>query len=107
MGGNDVDKRVVLRDHRRPIPMTKTLRQLRRMVKSSESTLQRKMSTFEGGQYVLLVKALRQNRSGQVHGGCFSYFFDGCVLVHLNEFPTLFCCRGCGDCGLPRLEGVF
>jgi len=25
------------------------------------------MSTFEGGQYVLLVKALRQNRSGQVH----------------------------------------
>ncbi|KAI8114650.1 hypothetical protein M9434_002770 [Picochlorum sp. BPE23] len=37
------------------------------MVKSAESTLQRKMSTFEGGQYVLLVKALRQNRSGHVH----------------------------------------
>ncbi|WPT11436.1 hypothetical protein PSENEW3n2_00000874 [Picochlorum sp. SENEW3] len=65
--GNAVEKRVVLRDHHRPIPITKTLRKLRRMVKSSESTLQRKMSTFEGGQYVLLVKALRQNRSGQVH----------------------------------------
>ena len=59
MGGNDVDKRVVLRDHHRPIPMTETLRQLRRMAKSSESTLQRKMSRFEEGQYVLLVKALR------------------------------------------------
>ncbi|KAI8100265.1 hypothetical protein M9435_006750 [Picochlorum sp. BPE23] len=65
--GNTVEKRVVLRDHHRPIPITKTLRQLRRMLKSAESTLQRKMSTFEGGQYVLLVKALRQNRSGLVH----------------------------------------
>ena len=74
MSGNDVDQRVVLRDHHRPIPMTKTLRQLRRRVKTSESTLQRKMATFEGGQYVLLVKALRQNRSGQVHGAYLSYF---------------------------------
>jgi hypothetical protein len=71
--GNAVEKRVVLRDHHRPIPITKTLRQLRRMVKSAESTLQRKMSTFEDGQYVLLVKALRQNRSGQMHGACFWY----------------------------------
>ena len=85
--GTGVEKRVVLRDHHRPIPITKTLRQLRRMVKSAESTLQRKMSTFEGGQYVLLVKALRQNRSGQVHGTCILVHcdtFHGCLFVHLT-----------------------
>ena len=71
MAGNDADKRVVLRDHQRPVPITQTLRRLRRMVKSSEGTLGRKVATFEGGQYVLLVKALRQNRSGQVHGPFF------------------------------------
>jgi hypothetical protein len=38
------------------------------MVKSSEGTLGRKVATFEGGQFVLLVKALRQTRSGKVHG---------------------------------------
>ena len=60
--------RIVLRDHHRPKPITKTLKHLRRVAKSAEHTLGRKMSTLEGGQYVLLVKALRQNRSGQVHG---------------------------------------
>ncbi|KAI8112056.1 hypothetical protein M9434_003380 [Picochlorum sp. BPE23] len=60
--------RIVQRDHHRPKPVTKTLKHLRRVAKSAEHTLGRKMSTFESGQYVLLVKALRQNRSGQVHG---------------------------------------
>ncbi|WPT13686.1 hypothetical protein PSENEW3_00001524 [Picochlorum sp. SENEW3] len=59
--------RIVQRDYHRPKPVTKTLKHLRRVAKSAEHTLGRKMSTLEGGQYVLLVKALRQNRSGQVH----------------------------------------
>ena len=82
MDGDDVDERVVLRNHHRSIPMKKTLRQLRRMVKSSESTLQRKMSTLEGGQFVLLVKALWHNRSGQVHGVCLIWW----VLVDSSEW---------------------
>ena len=74
MSGPDQDgntHRIVLRDYYRPKPVTKTLKHLRRVAKSAEHTLGRKMSTLEGGQYVLLVKALRQNRSGQVHGACF------------------------------------
>jgi hypothetical protein len=59
--------RIVQRDYYHPKPVTKTLKHLRRVAKSAEHTLGRKMSTLEGGQYVLLVKALRQNRSGQVH----------------------------------------
>lgn len=78
MGGDDVDKRVGLRNHRRPIPLTKTLQQLRRMVKSSESTLQRKMSTFLLSGRTDAVKSMV----------CFSYF-DGCLFVHLNEFPSV------------------
>jgi hypothetical protein len=82
MGDNDLDKRVILRDHHRPIPMTETLRQLRRMVKSSERTLQRKMCRFQEGQYVLLVRALRQNRSGQVHGVSFTvYLLGACLFI--------------------------
>jgi hypothetical protein len=67
--------RIVQRDYHRPKPVTKTLKHLRRVAKSAEHTLGRKMSTFEGGQYVLLVKALRQNRSGQVHGACIFVHF--------------------------------
>ncbi|KAI8112070.1 hypothetical protein M9434_003394 [Picochlorum sp. BPE23] len=35
------------------------------------------MSTLEGGQYVLLVKALRQNRSGQEHAALVEWFESG------------------------------
>jgi hypothetical protein len=70
--------RIVQRDNHRPKPVTKTLKHLRRVAKSAEHTLGRKMSILEGGQYVLLVKALRQNRSGQVHGAC--------LLVHCDTF---------------------
>ncbi|KAI8114653.1 hypothetical protein M9434_002773 [Picochlorum sp. BPE23] len=59
--------RIVQRDYHRPKLVTKTLKHLRRVAKSAEHTLGRNMSTLEGRQYVLLVKALRQNRSGQVH----------------------------------------
>ena len=74
--------RIVLRDYLRPKPITKTLKHLRRVAKSAEHTLGRKMSTLEGGQYVLLVKALRQNRSGQVHGAFIrSYTSLLCVML--------------------------
>ena len=84
--------RIVQRDYHRPKPVTKTLKHLRRVAKSAEHTLGRKMSKLEGGQYVLLVKALRQNRSGQVHGTCILVHFDschGCFFVHLTECPLL------------------
>ena len=72
--------RIVQRDYHRPKPVTKTLKHLRRVAKAAEHTLGRKMSTFEGGQYVLLVKALRQNRSGQVHGTCILILVMGAYL---------------------------
>ena len=111
MTGNDVDKRVVLRDHQRPVPITQTLRRLRRMVKSSENTLRRKMSTFEGGQFVLLVKALRQTRSGQVHGTFFCSLTHDvpCIeslFVRLTVGPLFSGRRGRGGGGVAGLEGV-
>jgi hypothetical protein len=67
--GSDVSKRsIVQRDHHRPKPITQSLKHLRRVAKSAEHTLGRKMSALEGGEFVLLVKALRQNKSGQIHG---------------------------------------
>ena len=85
--------RIVQRDYHRPKPVTKTLKHLRRVAKSAEHTLGRKMATLEGGQYVLLVKALRQNRSGQVHGACIVLVHcdtcHGCLFVQLTEFSLL------------------
>lgn len=86
MSGEDVDRRVVLRDHRRPKPMTQTLGQLKKVAKAAEHTLGRKMATFEGGQFVVLVKALRLSRSGEVHG---SSIYSHFVIV-FNYHPIAF-----------------
>jgi len=68
MSEEKVDRQVLLRYHRRPKPLTQTLGQLKKVAKAAEHTLGRKMATFEGGQFVVLVKALRLSRSGEVHG---------------------------------------
>lgn len=67
--GEGAHKRTaVRRDHHRMKPITQTLKLLRRVAKSADQTLRRKMATFEGGQFVVLVKALRQDRSGRIQG---------------------------------------
>eukprot|EP00890_Picochlorum_soloecismus_P001817 jgi/Picsp_1/2636/NSC_00866-R1_---NA--- len=98
--------RIVQRDYHRPKPVTKTLKHLRRVAKSAEHTLGRKMSTFEGGQYVLLVKALRQNRSGQVHevleivgSPGLKESFETHLSDVLNDIPA-----NKGDCNEPITE---
>ena len=59
------------RDHHRAKTLTESGRALRKVAESAKSTLGRKMATFHGGEFVVLVKCLKKDRKGILSGSLF------------------------------------
>ena len=56
------------RDHHRAKTLSESGRALRKVAAAAKSTLDRKMATFHSGEFVVMVKCLKKNRSGVLSG---------------------------------------
>jgi len=80
------------RDHHRAKTLSESGRALRKVAAAAKSTLDRKMATFHSGEFVVMVKCLKKNRSGVLSGElCILWFFNEKSVSHVR-FPLY--CRG-------------
>ena len=56
------------RDHHRAKTLLESGRALRKVAAAAKNTLGRKMATFHSGEFVVMVKCLKKNRSGVLSG---------------------------------------
>ena len=70
------------RDHHRAKTLTESGRALRKVAESAKHTLGRKMATFHGGEFVVLVKCLKKDRKGILSGTLFCIRLLFCIEIN-------------------------